>query len=171
MEKMRARLPEFSELSGREKALLAICLALVIALIATICISINIRVNMQREYTSVRRSLGEQLYTNMSMLIQTFDMTTVPNADLKNAVIPQMKSYFVAATTVNEALSQSFGPRYRLLTDADISAVNTAFGAYESAFRSESPTDLAQADMLACMTRMSDLLTSRYSGGELRAAR
>ena len=49
--------------------------------------------------------------------------------------------------------------------------IATAFSAYESAFRNEAPTDLAQADMLACMTRIRELLVARYSQGVLRAAR
>ena len=171
MEKVRASLPEFSELSRQERILMGVCLALVIALIVVTCISINIRVNMQHEYTAIRSNLGESLYSNLYMLIQTFDMTTVPNADLRNSVLPQMKNYFIASTTLNEALTKSFGQRYRLLTDADISAINTAFSAYESALRNEAPTDLAQADMLSCMTRVRELLTSRYNEGVLRAAR
>ena len=171
MEKFKASLPDFSEMSRREKLLLGACLALVVALIVVLCISANMRVNMQRNYTTVRSDLGESLYSNLYMLIQTFDMTTVPNADLRNAVIPQMKNYFIASTTLNEALTKSFGARYRLLTDADISSINTAFSAYESAFRNEAPTDLAQADMLACMTRIRELLVARYSQGVLRAAR
>ena len=171
MEKLRTKLPDLSQLNHREKALLCVIAGLIVALIVVTCISINIRVNMQSEYTAVRDRLGEALYSNLYMLTQTFDMTAVPNADIKNSIIPQMKNYFIASTTLNEALTKSFGARYRLLTDADISSINTAFSAYESAFRNEAPTDLAQADMLACMTRIRELLVARYSQGVLRAAR
>ena len=171
MEKIRAGLPRFSELSRRERVLLAVCAVLVAALIASVCISVNMRVNMQREYAAVRQELGKLLYSDLYMLIQTFNMTTVPNADVRNVIIPEMRRYFVASDALNEAITNAFGQRYRLLTDADVSAINAAFNAYESAFRSESPTDLAQADMLACMNRVRELLASRYSGDVLRAAR
>ena len=171
MEKFRAKLPSFSMMTRWEKLLLVVCLALVVALIVVVCVSANIRVNMHREYTGVRNSLGESLRSDMSMMIQTFNMTTVPNAPLRDSVIPQMKNYFIAASTLNDALTQCFGPQYRVMTDADISAISNAFNAYESALRSDGPTDLAQADMLACMNRLSELLNARFSGGTLRAAR
>ena len=171
MQKVRAGLPAFSELSRRERVLVITCAILLIALIASICISINMRVNMQRDYTSVRRQLGESLYANLAMLAQTFDMASVPNADVRNSILPQMRSYFVASTTLNEALNKCFGPRYRLLTEADVSAINSAFSSYDSAFRSEGPTDLAQADMQVCMTRVRELLNTRFNDGALKAGR
>ena len=171
MQKIKANLPAFSQLTRRERVLVGIAAALVVALIIITCISINIRVNMQREYTTVRSQIGETLYSDLYMLTQTFDMTSVPNADIKNAIIPQMKNYYIASTTLNDALANSFGPRYRLLTEADVSALKAAFNAYDTAFRNDAPTDLAQADMQACMTRVKELLVSRYSEGILRASR
>ena len=171
MEKMKALLPSFSEMNHRERAMLCVIAALLIAVIAITCISINIRLNMQNEYAGIRNRMAESLYSNLNMLAQTFDMTSVPNADVKNSIIPQMKNYFVAATTLNELMGNCFGSRYMVLNDADISALRTAFSSYDAAFRSDAPTDLAQADMQACITRVRSLLTSRFNDGYLRAAR
>ena len=171
MEKIKAKLPELAALNQREKALLCVIAGLVVALIVVTCISINIRLNMQQEYTEVRDKLGESLYSHLYMLTQTFDMTAVPNADVRNSIIPQMKNYFIAATTLNEQLANSFGPRYQVLTDSDISTIRTTFNAYDAAFRSDAPTDLAQADMQACIQRVRELLNSRYNEGILKAGR
>ena len=171
MEKAKATLPSFSELNVREKVLLIVCAVLLIALIAACCISINMRVNMQREYAKIRNAIGDSLYSNLYMLTQTFDMTSVPNADIQNSVMPQMRNYFVSSTTLNELLSKCYGQRYKLLTDADVSSINTAFSAYEAALRSGGPTDLAQADMQAGMSMVRELLNTRFSEGALRAAR
>ena len=171
MEKIKAHMPVFSELNRREKGLICIAGALIVALIAVTCISINIRVNMQNDYAAVRTRAAEALYSNLNMLTQTFDMTSVPNADIRNAVIPQMKNYFIASTTLNESLVNNFGSRYQVLTDADVSTIRTTFNAYDAAFRSDAPTDLAQADMATCIQRVRDLLNSRYSEGTLRASR
>lgn len=171
MEKIKARLPEFSDLTRLEKGLLGVIAALLVAVIVITCISINIRVNMQRDNDAVRARVSEALYSNLNMLTQTFDMTSVPNADVKNSIIPQMKNYFVAATTLNELMGNCFGSRYMVLNDADVSALRTAFSSYDAAFRSDAPTDLAQADMQACITRVRSLLTSRFNDGYLRAAR
>ena len=171
MQKIKANLPAFSQLTRRERVLVGIAAALVVALIIITCISINIRVNMQREYTTVRSKIGETLYSDLYMLTQTFDMTSVPNADIKNAIIPQMKNYYIASTTLNDALATSFGPRYRLLTEADVNALKAAFNAYDTAFRNDAPTDLAQADMQVCMTRVRELLNTRFNDGALKAGR
>ena len=171
MQKIKASLPAFSEMSRRERGLAITCIVLVAALLFMACITVNMRVNMQHEYTSIRNTMSEQLYTNLNMLMQTFDMTSVPNADVKNAVIPQMKNYFIAATTLNEQLNNIYGPRYQVLADADVSTLRAAFSAYDAAFRSDAPTDLVQADMQLCMERIKELLAARYSEGILRAMR
>ena len=171
MDKIRAQLSKFPELNRLEKGLLCAIAALLVAVIVITCISINIRVNMQEEYEAVRARMANSLYSNLNMLTQTFDMTSVPNADIKNSVIPQMKNYFIASTTLNELMVNTYGPRYQVLTDADISALRTAFGSYDAAFRSDAPSDLAQADMQACMNRVRDLLSSRFTDGNLRISR
>lgn len=171
MEKIVAKLPKLNHLSQREKALLCVVAGLLVALVVVTCLSITIRVDLQREYTGVRDRLGESMYSNLYMLTQTFDMTSVPNADIKNSIIPQMKNYFIAAVTVNEALTNNFGQRYQVLTESDISTLRTAFNAYDAAFRSDAPTDLAQADMASCIQRVRSLLSARYSEGILKAGR
>ena len=171
MQKMSAKLPNVSAFSRREKVLLSVAVTLLAVTIAVACISISIRVNMQNEYTAVRNGIGESLYSNLYMLTQTFDMTSVPHADVQNAIIPQMKNYFAASTALNDALVKCFGARYRLLTDADISAINAAFNGYDTAFRSAASTDLARADMQNCVTRVRELLATRYSEGRLYATR
>ena len=171
MQKIKASLPAFSEMSRRERGLAITCIVLVAALLFMACITVNMRVNMQHEYTSIRNTMSEQLYTNLNMLTQTFDMTSVPNADVKNAVIPQMKNYFIAATTLNEFITNAYGQRYQVLTEADISTLRTAFSSCDAAFRSEGPTDLALADLGACMNRVRDLLNSRFTDGNLKAGR
>ncbi len=98
-------------------------------------------------------------------------MTSVPNADVKNSIIPQMKNYFVASTTLNELLVNTYGQRYQLLTEADISNLRSAFSNYDAAFRSDAPTDLARDDMQNCMNRIRELLNSRFIDGSLKAAR
>ena len=171
MEKLRAHMPAISELNRREKALLSLCAALLAAILVITCISINIRSNMQREYSAVRNQVGSSLYSNLYMLTQTFDMTSVPNADIKNAVIPQMKNYFIASATLNDLLVSIYGQRYQVLSEGDVSTLRSAFSAYDAAFRSDAPTDLVQADMQLCMERVKELLNTRYSEGILRPAR
>ena len=157
MEKIKAHIPGMSTLSRREKALLGICAALIVALLVITCISVNIRSDMQREYSNIRNQVGSALYSNLYMLMQTFDMTTVPNADIKNAVLPQMKNYFIASTTLNDLLTNLYGRHYQVMSDSDVSTLRTTFSAYDAAFRSDAPTDLVQADMKMCMDRVKEL--------------
>lgn len=171
MERIKAYQRAFLGLSPRRKTVVCIALALILALTAALCITINMRANIQREYSQVRGQIGEALYSNLYMLMQTFDMTQVPNANTESVIIPQMREYFVASTTLNDLVKRALGQRYAVLTDSDIKSINSAFSAYNTALASGSSTDLAQADMKNCMTRVRELLTSRFSEGMLKAAR
>ena len=171
MENIRAGIRAFSMLSARRKAVAIVCACLIVALLAGLCISIGIRANIQSRYTAARNQAGEALYSNLYILMQTFDMTGVPNADVKNAILPQMRDYYVASVTLNSLISQTYGPRYAVLTESDINDMTSAFAGYDSAFASNSPTDLARANMQQCMNRVRELLNTRYSQGVLKPGR
>ena len=171
MENVKSGMRVFSALSPRKKAIVVGCAAVILALIIALCISINMRSNMQRQYTATRDAAGEALYSNLYILMQSFDMTSVPNTDVQNVILPQMRDYFIASVTLNNLITQTYGPRYTVLTEADVSDLTAAFTAYETAYRNNAPTDLAQSNMRACMDRIRELLNTRYSQGVLRAGR
>lgn len=171
METLKAGIRAYASLSVRRKAIVLAGLALLVVLIVALCISINMRSSMQRKYTAARNRAGEALYSNLYILMQTFDMTAVPNADVPNAILPQMRDYYVASVTLNNLLAQTYGPKYAVLTEADITSLTDAFTGYEAAFANNSPTDLARSNMQLCMDRVRELLNTRYSQGVLKAAR
>ena len=171
MERVREDLRAFSTLSARRKAILIAALAVIVALIAALCISIGMRSNIQRQYTAARNRAGEALYSNLYILMQTFDMTAVPNADVRGAILPQMRDYYVASITLNNLLSQTYGPRYAVLSESDINNLTSAFTGYEAAYTNNTSTDLAQSNMQLCMDRVKELLNTRYSQGVLKAGR
>ncbi len=175
MEKAKADLHAISALSTHAKGVLCGVVALLLVLVIALCISSSMRANIQRDYTAARDQAGEALYSNLHLLMQTFDMTSVTNADMhadvQNAVLPQMREYFTASVTLNNLLGQTYGPKYSVLTDSDVNDITNAFAAYDTAYRSGASTDLAQSNMRLCMDRVQELLDSRYSGGTLRPAR
>ena len=171
MENVKAGLRGFMGLSARKKAILLATAALLVALIIALCISINMRSNIQANYTAARNKAGEALYSNLYILMQTFDMTAVPNTDIANVILPQMRDYFIASVTLNNLLKQTYGSRYAVMTDADIDNLTGAFTTYETAYRNNTSTDLALSNMKACMDRIRELLNTRYSQGVLRPAR
>lgn len=171
MESLKSGIRGFSGLDTRRKALVIAALALIVALAAALCISIGIRSNIQREYTAARDKAGLALYDNLFILMQTFDSTAVPNIDVRNAILPQMRNYYIASVTLNSLLSQTYGPRYAVLDEADIESLTNAFTAYEAAYQNNASTDLARADMQLCMDRVKELLNTRYSQGVLKAGR
>ena len=134
MENVKAGLRGFSALSARKKAIVLAGCALVLALIIALCISINMRSNIQKEYTAARNRTGEALYSNLYILKQSFDMTAVPNADVPNVILPQMKEYFIASVTLNNLLGQTYGPKYVVMSDSDVNDITNAFAAYEMDF-------------------------------------
>lgn len=171
MENVKASLRDFSALSARKKAIVLAAVALILVLIIALCISINMRANIQKDYAAARNRAGEALYSNLYILMQTFDMTGVPNTDVQNAILPQMRDYFIASVTLNNLITQTYGPRYTVLTEEDVNNLTAAFTAYDAAYRNNTPTDLAQSNMRTCMERVKELLNSRYSQGVLRAGR
>lgn len=171
MENLKAGIRGFSAWSVRKKAIVIAGLALVLALTAALCISIGISSNIQRQYTDARTQTGQALYDNLFILMQTFDSTAVPNIDVRNAILPQMRNYYVASITLNNLLKQIYGSRYAVLSDADINDLTNAFTGYESAYQNNTSTDLARSNMQLCMDRIKELLNSRYSQGVLQAGR
>ena len=171
MDNLNEEIRGFSGWRTGQKAIVIACLALVLVLIVSLCISINIRANIQREYTAARNQAGQLLYDNLFILMQTFDSTAVPNIDVRNAILPQMRDYYIASVTLNNLLAQTYGPQYALLNETDINDLTNAFTGYEAAYRNNTSTDLARADMQLCMDRVKDLLNSRYSQGVLKPAR
>lgn len=171
MEKAKAGLRTFSALDARVKAVLLAALVLLIVLVVALCISNSMRANIQREYAAARNQTGEALFSNLYILMQTFDMTAVPNTDVQNIILPQMKEYYIASVTLNNLLGQAYGPRYTVLTDGDVNSLAAAFDAYEAAFRDNASTDLAQSNMQLCMDRVRELLNSRFTEGGLKPSR
>ena len=171
MESMKSGIRLFSRLDGRNKAIVIAALALIAVLIIALCISISMRANIQREYTAARNQAGAALYDNLFILMQTFDSTAVPNIDVRNAILPQMRNYYIAAITLNNLLGQTYGARYAVLNEADLTSLTSAFNAYEKAYQDNTSTDLARADMQLCMERIKELLNTRYSQGVLKPGR
>ena len=171
MEKSNFDIRDFSKGSMRSKVIAIAGLALIVVLIVALCISIGMRTNIQREYTAARDQAGKALYDNLFILMQTFDSTAVPNIDVRNAILPQMRDYYIASVTLNNLLAQTYGSRYAVLSDADISDLTSAFTSYETAYKNNTSTDLARSNMQLCMDRVKELLNTRYSQGVLKAAR
>ena len=171
MEKSNFDIRDFSKGSARNKVIAIAGLALIVVLIVALCISIGMRTNIQREYTAARDQAGKALYDNLFILMQTFDSTALPNIDVRNAILPQMRDYYIASVTLNNLLAQTYGSRYAVLSDADISDLTSAFTSYETAYKNNTSTDLARSNMQLCMDRVKELLNTRYSQGVLKAGR
>ena len=171
MENQKEGIRAFSTPGVRKRAFAVGALALIVILVVVLCISISMRTNIQREYTAARDEAGKALYDNLFILMQTFDSTAVPNIDVRNAILPQMRDYYIASVTLNNLIRSTYGDRYAVLTDSDIEQLTSAFTGYESAFDNNTSTDLARANMQLCMDRVKELLNTRYSQGVLKAGR
>ena len=171
MDKMKSSFQGFSALSTRNKAIIVAALAVILALLIALCISIGMRANIQREYTATRDQAGQMLYDNLFILMQTFDSTAVPNIDVRNNILPQMRDYYIASVTLNNLIGQTYGSRNAVLSESDINDLTSAFTSYETAYKNNTSTDLAQSNMQLCMDRVKELLNTRYSQGVLKAGR
>lgn len=169
MEKQRKKGLDLSGIDLRKLGVVAVCVTLVV-LVILLCITIGMRSNIQSEYANARNEIGEEAYTELYMLCQTFDQVTVPGQDVQNVVIPTMAEYYLAAQTLNTALRNAFGERYAVLSAENIAALDSAFEAYDAAFRAGKSTDSAQSDMGSCMDMIRLILDARFRDGTLRAA-
>lgn len=169
MEKRRGKRPDLPRVNPKTAGVLIGCAA-VIALLVLLCISVVMRSHIQSEYTRARNEIGEEMYTQLYMLCQTFDQVTVPGQDVQNVVIPTMEDYYLAAQTLNDALINAFGQQYTVLAQESISALDSAFEAYDSAFRGGKTTQEAQNAMQSCMDMVRSILETRFQDGVLRAA-
>ena len=140
-------------------------IAVIVLLVIMLCINISLKTNIQNAYTKVRAELSDSIYTELYMMCQTFDQVSVPGVDVQYDLLPSMKDCFLAAKTLNTALGNSFGEKYSVLTGEDETAVESAFDAYDTAFKSGKSTDEAQATMLACVQQIRTILDTKYSGG------
>lgn len=169
MEKRRAKRPEIQKVNPKTAGVLIGCAA-VILLLVMLCISVVMRTNIQSEYAKARNEIGEEMYTQLYMLCQTFDQVTVPGQDLENVVIPMMEDYYLAAQTLNDVMGNAFGQKYTVLSQEMTSALDKAFEAYEAAFRGGKTTEEAQKAMQECMGMIRTLLESRFRDGVVLAA-
>jgi len=169
MEKLRRKRLDLSRIDPRRMGVLAVGGALLL-LIVLLCITINMRSHIQSEYTFARNEIGEEAYTELYMLCQTFDQVTVPGQDVQNVVIPTMQDYYLSAQTLNTALGRAFGDEYELLSPENLSALDAAFEAYDSAFRAGKPTGDAQNAMQSCMEMVRSILDGRFKNGVLKAS-
>lgn len=169
MEQQQAKKLEMPKINPKTAGVVIGCAA-VIALLVMLCISVVMRANIQSEYTQARNEVSEELYTQLYMLCQTFDQVTVPGQDLENVVIPTMKDYYLAAQTLNGVMGNAFGSQYSVLTQENASALDSAFDAYEAAFRGGRTTEEAQNAMQECMNTIRTLLESRFRDGIVQAA-
>jgi len=169
MQKRRAKQLETPNTAPKKAGVLFGC-AVVILLLVTLCITVVMRSNIQSEYTQARNEIGEELYTQLYMLCQTFDQVTVPGQDIENVVLPMMEDYYLAARTLSEVMSNAFGRRYGVLTQDNISQIDKAFEAYEAAFRGGKTTEEAQTAMQGCMDMIRTLLEARFRDGVLQPA-
>ena len=169
MQKRRAKRPDSPKVPQKKAGALFGC-AVVILLLVTLCITVVMRSNIQSQYTQARNEIGEELYTQLYMLCQTFDQVTVPGQDLENGVIPLMEDYYLAAQTLSDVMGNAFGQRYSVLSQDNHSALDSALDAYEAAFRGGKTTEEAQNAMQSCMDMIRTLLEARFRDGVLQPA-
>lgn len=169
MERSRKKRLEIPRIEPKKAGILGVGVVLIV-LIVLLCITINMRSHIQGEYSEARNEIGEVLYTELYMLCQTFDQVEVPGAEVQDVIIPGMRDCYLAALALNEAVTNGFGDRYRVLSPDDIAALDGAFAAYETAFRSGKPTDGAEEAMRVCVADVRDILAARYPSGVLKAA-
>ena len=143
--------------------LLPIIAALIaLILIVLICIFASEANSVRNEYALARDSVGEDLYTSLYMFARSYDGVTLAGADVQGSILPTMRSYYTAATALDDAIVNAYGQRYRLLDGTTRDAIEAAFEAFDDAFAQGDTTSDAVSSMSACVQGVEQLLTTRY---------
>ena len=171
MEKIQALISEFRGSSIRRKVVALAVLALIIILVVALCININIRSDIQRKYEAISTEIGDELYSKLTWWAQYTDMTRNPNADIQNRVLPELRQYLVAASTLNDMAVKIYGDKYEVLTEQDMTMISQTLNDYEDALRSGAPTDYVQQRLEECAARVNSLLATRFNDRTLRPSR
>ena len=140
------------------------CAAAFIALvlIVLICIFASNANRMQNEYALARDSIGEDLYTSLYMFARSYDGVTLAGADVEGSILPSMRDYYLAATTLDDAIVNAYGQRYQLLDATTREAIDEAFEAFDDAYARGDSTNAAVSSMSACVQSVEQLLATRY---------
>ena len=145
------------------RVILPIVAALIaLVLIVLVCIFAANANSARNEYAQARDSLGEDLYTSLYMFIRSYDGVTLAGADVQGEILPSMRSYYTAATALDDAIATAYGQRYRLIDSAAREAIEAAFKAFDDAFAQGDSTNDAVGSMSACVQGVEQLLTTRY---------
>ena len=143
--------------------LLPIIAALIaLVLIVLVCIFASEANSVRNEYALARDSMGEDLYTSLYMFARSYDGVTLAGADVQGSILPTMRSYYTAATALDDAIVNAYGQRYQLLDATTREAVDEAFEAFDDAFAQGASTTDAVSNMSACVQSVEQLLTTRY---------
>ena len=167
MENQKEKKPALAKLSSKKAGLLSVGIT-ILALVILLCICIVSRAHIQSEYADAREEVGQSVYTELYMLCQTFDQVSVPGADVQDGIIPDMREHYLAAQTLNTVLGSAFGSRCAVLTEEELSALDSAFSAYDAAFRTGKSTDDAQAAMQSCVDMVRVILNEKFYDGSLK---
>lgn len=136
--------------------------AVVLALVISLCISISTASNLRNEYAAARYSLGEELNRNLYMFERSYEGALLAGADVEGTIIPTMHAYYNAANTLDAAIGEAFGERYRVLNTGMGATIEAALQAFDDAFRLGKPTTDAVSNMTACIQSLSALRSVRF---------
>lgn len=165
MEPIKAKIAAWTKDKAHVKAT-AIVFGIALVLIICMCISIHMRANIQKKYSSTVAQMQEQTYQNLISMTELFARIDDPTVDVRYKLIPELKAQYTAAAAVNSVLTNACGEKKAVLSAEQIAAFDAAFESYATAYRTNSATGLAQADMAACIEDIQVMITARYAKNE-----
>lgn len=162
LESIKAKLAAWTKNKAHVKAA-AIVFGIVLILIIGLCITIHMHSNIQKKYSSAVEQMQEQTYQNLISMTELFARIDDPTVDVRYKLIPELKAQYTAAAAVNSVLTNACGEKKAVLSAEQIAAFDAAFEAFATAYRTDSATGLAQADMGACIEEVQAMITARYT--------
>lgn len=162
MDKIKAKIAEWS----KDRTLVKVAagaLALILLLLAALCISSGMRSNIHKKYSAAEGFMQDQVYNHLNNMAQLFSRVDDPNVDVRNKLLPALRTEYEAAAALNTVLLDYYGKDSAVLSREQMDAIDAAFEMFAAAYREGSADGLARADMAECMEDIQPLLDAHFT--------
>ena len=141
----------------RRKKLYCALAAVALLVILFVCIFIAKYVNIHSQYSDSLRKAGDNLYTNLYLLTETFDSSRLLDADSLSSIT----ALYEAAAASDELLSESFD--YELVINTSLRRTfESALNDYKTALNADWPTESAHAALCGAFEELKERIAQCY---------
>lgn len=151
----------FFRVQNRRTYLILIAVIVITAVLTTAC---NFGNEARAQADNARRSISSALMTSLNRCARIGLKMTYAGADIKNALLPDLKMCFFAVENMNQALKDGFGDAYMPVSEQLIHRIGNDIACLEDAYRSGDDARGAEESLALHVLELNSVLKSRFDG-------